>query len=164
MADDEPGITIAGLFAAIHRKDKLWWDNLTETQQHKFTHWVYNRWLSAVKHRDPDMHRYYLMAANKVVNRDMSRLQKNHGKLIYLLMTSIPFEPTYLEHQFLKPMPQNKKNKAVNNKARILATLNPSEKDDNILALAELMTDAEFEALLVEHGWEPKKIKAELKK
>jgi len=161
---DEPGITIPGLFTAIHRKDRDWFDRLNEEQQHKFTHWVYNRWLSAVKHCDPDMQRYYLMAANKIVNRDMSRLVKNHGKLVYLLMTTIPFETNYLEHQFPKPMPQNKKSKSVNNKAKILATLNPSEKEDNILALAELMTDAEFEALLVEHGWEPKKIKAELKK
>jgi hypothetical protein len=161
---DEPGITIAGLFAAIHHKDKGWFDRLTEEQQQKFTTWVYHRWMSSVKHRNPDMQRYYLMATNKVINRDLSKLTKNHAKLAYLLMTSIPFDDDKIEHQWLVPMPQNKKNKAVNNKARVLATLNPAEKEDNLLALAELMTDAEFEALLVGHGWEPKKIKAELKK
>ena len=61
-------------------------------------------------------------------------------------------------------MKKNKADKKTNNKMRVLSELHPGSKDDDIETLASVMTDKEFEELLVSHGWEVKKIKAELKK
>jgi hypothetical protein len=120
--------------------------------------------MSIVRHNNPDMHRYYVLSANKELNKDLSKLTKNHAKLIYLLMTTMANEFTRADHQYIPPLKKNKADKTTNNKMRILSELNPSSKDADLETLATVMDDSEFEELLVSHGWEPKKISAELKK
>ena len=160
----DSGIKLADLFGAVNRKDRNWWERLSDEQRKKFSSWLYSRYMSIVRHNNPDMHRYYVLSANKELNRDLSKLTKNHAKLIYLLMTTMANDFTRADHQYIPPMKKNKADKKTNNKMRILSELHPSSKDSDIETLASVMTDKEFEELLVSHGWETKKIKAELKK
>lgn len=164
MVENTSGIKLADLFGAVNRKDRDWWERLSDDQRKKFSSWLYSRYMSIVRHNNPDMHRYYVMAANTVLNRDLSKLTKNHAKLIYLLMTTMPNEFTRADHQYIPPMKKNKADKKTNNKMRVLSELNPGSKDDDLETLASVMTDAEFAELMTAHGWEEKKIKAELKK
>jgi hypothetical protein len=164
MVMDDSGIKLADLFGAVNRKDRDWWERLSDAQRKNFGAWLYSRYMSIVRHNNPDMHRYYVLSANKTLNIDFSRLIKNHRKLIYLLMTTMPNEFTRADHQYIPPLKKNKTDKKTNNKMRILSELNPSSKDADIETLASVMSDAEFEELLISHGWESKKIKAELKK
>lgn len=160
----DSGIKLADLFSAVNRKDRDWWERLSDEQRKKFSSWLYSRYMSIVRHSNPDMHRYYVLSANKELNRDLSKLTKNHAKLIYLLMTTMANDFTRADHQYIPPMKKNKADKKTNNKMRILSELHPGSKDDDIETLASVMSDTEFEELLVSHGWEVKKIKAELKK
>lgn len=160
----DSGIKLADLFGAINRKDRDWWERLSDEQRKKFSSWLYSRYMSIVRHNNPDMHRYYVMAANKTLNCDLSKLTKNHAKLIYLLMTTLANDFTKADHQYIPPLKKNKSDKKANNKMRVLSDLNPGSKDDDIEVLANIMSDKEFEELLISHGWELKKIKAELKK
>jgi len=160
----DSGIKLADLFSAVNRKDRDWWERLSDEQRKKFSSWLYSRYMSIVRHNNPDMHRYYVLSANKELNKDLSKLTKNHAKLIYLLMTTMANEFTRADHQYIPPLKKNKADKATNNKMRILSELNPSSKDVDLETLATVMSDSEFEELLVSHGWEIKKIKAELKK
>ena len=160
----DSGIKLADLFGAVNRKDRDWWERLSDEQRKKFSSWLYSRYMSIVRHSNPDMHRYYVLATNTALNRDLSRLTKNHAKLIYLLMTTLPNEFAKADHQYIPPLKKNRADKKSNNKIRILSELNPNSKDNDIEALASVMSDSEFEELLVSHGWETKKIKAELKK
>jgi len=160
----DSGIKLADLFSAVNRKDRDWWERLSDEQRKKFSSWLYSRYMSIVRHNNPDMHRYYVLSANKEINRDLSKLTKNHAKLIYLLMTTMANDFTRADHQYIPPMKKNKADKKTNNKIRVLSELHPGSKDDDIETLASVMTDKEFEELLVSHGWETKKIKAELKK
>ena len=160
----DSGIKLADLFSAVNRKDRDWWERLSDEQRKKFSSWLYSRYMSIVRHNNPDMHRYYVLTANKELNRDLSKLTKNHAKLIYLLMTTMANDFTRADHQYIPPMKKNKADKKTNNKMRVLSELHPGSKDDDIETLASVMTDKEFEELLVSHGWETKKIKAELKK
>ena len=160
----DSGIKLADLFGAVNRKDRDWWERLSDEQRKKFSSWLYSRYMSIVRHNNPDMHRYYVLSANKELNRDLSKLTKNHAKLIYLLMTTMANDFTRADHQYIPPMKKNKADKKTNNKMRVLSELHPGSKDDDIETLASVMTDKEFEELLVSHGWETKKIKAELKK
>jgi hypothetical protein len=79
-------------------------------------------------------------------------------------MTTLPNEFARADHQYIPPMKKNKADKKTNNKMRILTQLNPNFKDDDLETLASVMTDDEFVELMVSHGWESKKIKAELKR
>ena len=160
----DSGIKLANLFSAINRKDRNWWETLSKEQQQKFSSWLYTRYMSGVRHSNPIMHQYYLMATNKNINRYVSKLTKHHAKLIYLSMTTLANEYAKADHQFVPAMKKNKANKATNAKMRILTELNPSLKEQDLQVWAEVMTDDEFKQLMVEHGWEEKKIKAELKK
>jgi hypothetical protein len=163
MSDDS-GIKLADLFAAVNRKDRDWWERLTKEQQQKFSSWLYSRYMSIVRHSNADMHRYYVLSSNQTLNRDLSKLTKNHAKLIYLLMTTIPNEYARADHQYIPPMKKNKADKKTGNKIKILSDLMPAHKDADIELLAEVMLDSEFEELLASYGWDAKKIKSELKK
>lgn len=158
------GIKLADLFSAVNRKDHDWWERLSDEQRKKFSSWLYTRYMSIVRHHNADMHRYYTMAVNTTINRDASKLTKNHAKLIYLLMTTLVNEYTVADHQYIPPLKKNKADKKTNNKIRILSELNPTAKDDDIENLATLMSDSEIEEMLVGYGWDIKKIKSELKK
>jgi mRNA-degrading endonuclease RelE of RelBE toxin-antitoxin system len=160
----DSGIKLADLFSAVNRKDRDWWERLSDEQRKKFSSWLYSRYMSIVRHNNPDMHRYYVLSANKELNRDLSKLTKNHTKLIYLLMTTMANEFTRADHQYIPPLKKNKADKKTNNKMRVLSELHPGSKDSDIETLANVITDEEFEELLVSHGWDIKKIKAELKK
>ena len=160
----DSGIKLADLFGAVNRKDRDWWERLGDEQRKKFSSWLYSRYMSIVRHNNPDMHRYYVLSANKELNKDLSKLTKNHAKLIYLLMTTMANEFTRADHQYIPPLKKNKADKTTNNKMRILGELHPSSKDADLETLATVMDDSEFEELLVSHVWETKKIKAELKK
>lgn len=164
VKDNSSAIKLADLFGAVNRKDRDWWERLNNDQRKKFSSWLYSRYMSIVRHNNPDMHRYYVMATNNVLNRDLSKLTKDHAKLIYLLMTTLPNEFARADHQYIPPMKKNKADKKTNNKMRVLSQLNPSSKDDDLESLANVMTDDEFVELMTAHGWEVKKIKAELKK
>lgn len=163
MSEDS-GIKLADLFSAVNRKDVDWWERLSDEQRKKFSSWLYSRYMSIVRHNNPDMHRYYVLAANTTLNRDLSKLTKNHSKLIYLLMTTMANEFTRADHQYIPPLKKNKADKKTNNKIRVLSDLHPGFKDSDIETLAGVMTDNEFEELLISHGWDQKKIKSELKK
>jgi hypothetical protein len=119
--------------------------------------------MSIVRHSNPDMHRYYVLAANNVLNRDLSKLTKHHAKLIYLLMTTIPNEFARADHQYIPPLKKNRSDKKTNNKMRVLGELYPSYKDSDVEALAGLLSDADFEQLMIGYGWDNKKIRSELK-
>jgi len=160
---DDSGIKLADLFGAINRKDRGWWDRLTDDQRKKFSSWLYSRYMSIVRHSNPDMHRYYVLATNVLLNRDLGKLTKNHAKLIYLLMTTIPNEFSRADHQYIPPLKKNRSDKKTNNKIRVLEDLYPAYKNSDIETLAELMSDSEFETLMVGYGWDSKKIKAALK-
>ena len=139
------GIKLADLFAAVNRKDRDWWERLSDEQRKKFSSWLYSRYMSIVRHNNPDMHRYYVLSANKELNKDLSKLTKNHAKLIYLLMTTMANEFTRADHQYIPPLKKNKADKTTNNKMRILSELNPSSKDADLETLATVMDDSEFE-------------------
>lgn len=159
----ENSIKLADLFGAINRKDRDWWERLSDEQRKKFSSWLYSRYMSIVRHNNPDMHRYYVLATNTVLNRDLSRLTKHHAKLIYLLMTTLPNEFSRVDHQYIPPMKKNRSDKKTNNKMRILGELYPARKINDIETLAGLLSDADFEQLMVGYGWDTKKIRSELK-
>lgn len=161
---NDSGIKLADLFSAVNRKDRDWWERLSDDQRKKFSSWLYSRYMSIVRHNNPDMHRYYVLSANKTLNLDLSKLTKNHAKLIYLLMTTMSNEYTRADHQYIPPLKKNKSDKKTNNKMKVLSELNPTAKDEDLELLASMMSDAEFEELLIGHGWDSKKIKSELKK
>ena len=159
----DSGIKLANLFHAINMKDTSWWETLTEEQQSKFSSWLYSRYMSVVRHNNPDMHRYYLINANQTLNPSISMLTKNHAKLIYLLMTTMVNEYTRTDHQYIPPMKKNKANKDINHIMKLLQQLYPHLKDDELELLASMTDKKEVKLELAEHGWSDKQIQTAFK-
>jgi hypothetical protein len=159
----ESGIKLADLFRAVNNKNTDWWETLTEEQQHKFSSWLYSRYMSIVRHNNPDMHRYYLINANQTLNPSISMLTKNHAKLIYLLMTTMVNEYTRVDHQYIPPMKKNKANKDINIIMKLLHQIYPNYKDDELELLASTTNKKEVKQLLQDHGYSDKQIKASFK-
>lgn len=156
----ESSIELRDLFSAVNRKDKSWWDQLSKPQQEKFSSWLYSRYMSSSRSNVPDMQRYYVMAANRTVNRNFSTVFKEHKKLQYLLMTTIPAHGITSDHQYIKPLPQTRKQ---NQAIKTLLKLYPDEKIEDLETLSDMLSRADLKKLLVDHGWDDKAIKQELK-
>lgn len=157
----ESSIELRDLFNAVNRKDRGWWDRLTKPQQDKFGSWLYSRYISSSRNNIPDMQRYFVMAENRAVNKHFNTIFKDHKKLQYLLMTTVPAHGITSDYQYIKPLPQTRKQ---NQAIKTLLKLYPSEKIEDLETLSDMLSPADLKKLLVDHGWDDKAIKQELKK
>jgi len=158
----ESSIELKSIFGAINRKDRSWWETLSTAQQDKFSSWLYGRYISSSKSNNPDIQRYFSMATNKAVNCNFGVLHRNHKKLQFLLMTTIP-SPAYGiigDFQYIKPIPQTKRQDKT---MKILMKLLPDEKIDDLETLSDLIDSKELKQMMMDQGWDEKSIKKELK-
>lgn len=141
------------LFGAINRKDRNFWDTLTEAQQEKFSYWLYNRYMSSVS-GSADLQRYYLQAANLYSNcRGGSVSIKKYGKLCYLSLTTIPPGGYNPRHSFVPVMPKLKNvDRETNARVRVLSNLFPVMKLADIDILSKLISIEELQELMQSHG------------
>lgn len=161
--DSSSSIALRDLFGALSRKDRDWWNTLSQEQQEKFSAWLYNRYLSVPKSSNSLLNEYYLRAVNQHSNRNFNVIHKNHKKLQYLLMTTLIDPDIRCDHAYLKPMGKTGDKKS-NTRTKILTNLMPTAKIDDIHVLADLMSDDEIKQMLRDRGWEEKQIKQAMEK
>ena len=80
---------IGNELAALDRKDRNYFDSMTDEEQKSFSPYQFIRWGATVE-GDPDLAAYYLMSTNERLNKnffDISATQ--HKKLLWLLATTI---------------------------------------------------------------------------
>lgn len=156
--DDPSSIPLNELFRAVNAKDRKWFDRLNPAQQQKFSQWLYNRYMSIARSRESLMQMYYLLAANRISNVNLST-RKNHPKLTYLLFTTIPNTGAIADHQFIPAMKQYRSgDKEVVKKIKAIEQTDPLMKSEDIEQLAHMMSDEEFIEYLQDHGWTDKQI------
>jgi hypothetical protein len=134
------------LLPAITKKDEAWWDGLTEEQQRKFNAWITMRWLSNV---EDELQTYWLIAVNEKVNKHFSSIKTSdgqHNKLLFQLMCSV-FDGHRPRVKWVAPAQKSK-----NIKEGLLLKMFPNYKMDDIITLAEVITQDELEELAREHG------------
>lgn len=150
-------ISLDNVLSAVDKKNTEWWETLNPEQQKKFSSWLYMRYVSNVN-GDPDLARYYVMAANERINKKFSTL-KNHPKLQYLLMTSASPGMGKQYHQWLPPAKVGKSNRK---RLNLLAKLFPNVSDKELEVLDQINTNEDIEQHLISLGWADKEIKAAL--
>lgn len=143
---------------ALDTKDRDFYDNLTDEEKKKFSPYLMLRYGASVE-GNSDFQDWYLRSTNERVNQnffDVSTSQ--HKKLQWLLCTTISPNMGSMRHYWLGAKKSGKDNKAV----KFLTKLYPTAKDDEIELLAELNSKDDLKQLAREHGWDDKRIKAEL--
>lgn len=150
-------LNITNEMAQLDRKNRLFYDELTDDERKKFSTYLMLRWSSSVQ-ADGDIQAYYVMSCNENLNKHFFNISR-HPKLQWLCATAVSPGIGTFRHQWIAP----KKKDGVDNKAsKFLREIYPLAKDDEIELLRQLNTKDDLKQLAREHGWDDKRIKSEL--
>jgi len=137
--------------AAIDKKDRGFYNRLTDEQKKAFSAWMMMRYTSSVQGKNSA---YYIYMTNELVNRDFSDISK-HPELQWLLLSACGSGKVEY-HPYLKPPNARKKKDKV---SEFLSNIYPLLKDDEIALIIKLNTTDELKEFAKTHGYEDKEIK-----
>ena len=156
MSEDK--LSIKSEMSALDRKNRGFYDSLTDEEKKKFSPYLMIRYGSAVS-GTADLQAYYLMSTNENLNKhffDINTAQ--HKKLQWLMATTISPGMGNQFHQWIAPKKKTTDNKSMN----FLRDLHPHLKEDEIRLLSELNTKNDLKEYARGLGWADKDIKKEL--
>jgi hypothetical protein len=151
-------LEIGRVLGALDTKDRNFLDKLSEEEAKQLSPFMMIRWGATVD-GSADLQAYYLMSANERLNKNFFDISTSeHKRLQWLLATTISPGMGKQRHNWLAA-----KKKSSNSKAeKFLRNLFPHYKEDEIELLGRLNTTDDLKQLAREHGWDEKRIKAEL--
>ena len=159
MANNSSPLYIGNEMAAFDRKDRDYYDKFTDEEKKQFSTYLMLRYGASVG-GNQDLQAYYLMATNKYVNKYFFDLNK-HTKLQWLMCTAVSPNMGKQYHYWLGA--KKKEGKSASSKVRkFVAELYPTMKSDEMDLLLQFTTPKELKTLAKEHGWDDKRIKADL--
>lgn len=147
----KPQIPLADVMLAIDRKNRDWYDNLSDEQVKAFSAWMMMRYASSVQGGNAAM---YLYTVNEYVNKNFMDLSK-HPELQWLLFTLCGSGKKEY-HPYIKPPTSRKKKNKV---AEWLSEQYPLLKADEINMLREINDTEDLKLLAKEAGLTDKEIK-----
>lgn len=148
-------LNISNEMTQFDRKNRNFYDSLTDEQKKKFSPYIMIRWGSLVG-GPAELQGYYVMACNENLNKhffDVNTTQ--HKKLQWLLATTVSPGMGTHRHQWLalpKRGPTNKSEK-------FLRSIYPTLKDDEIALMAKLNDKDALKELAKSRGMSDKDIK-----
>ena len=149
---------IGNEMAAFDRKDRGYFDSMSDEEQKSFSPFLMIRWGATVDSSE-EMQEYYLRRLNQTLNRYFFNIGSQHKKLQWLLATTVSPGMGKQRHTWLAA----KKRESGNNKAeKFLRAMYPDYRDDEIKLLAEINTKDDLKELALTHGWTNEQIKKEL--
>jgi hypothetical protein len=93
---------------AFDRKDRGFYDSLTEEEQRKFSPFLMIRWGSAVE-GSRELEEYYVIATNERMNRNFFSINTaRHKKLQWLMATSVSPNLGAHRHPWIAPYKRDK--------------------------------------------------------
>lgn len=142
-------LDIRNEMAQFDRKNREFYDSLTEEQKKKFSPYLMIRWGSSVQ-GSRDLQEFYLISTNQRLNRHFFSINTaQHKKLQWLMATTVSPDMGTQRHQWIAP---RKKEPGAGTIRKQLAELFPHLKDDEIELLAQMTTKAELDQYLRDLG------------
>ena len=140
-------LNIANEMAQFDRKNRNFYDELTDEERKKFSNFLMIRWGSSIQ-GSAELQAYYVQSCNHYLNKHFFDINK-HPKLQWLTATAVSPGMGTHRHQWIAP---KKKEPGANSLKKQLADLFPQLKDDEIDLLATITTKKELDAYLKAHG------------
>lgn len=140
-------LNIANEMAQFDRKNRDFYDSLTDEERKKFSNYLMIRWGSAVQ-GGQDLQEFYVIATNERLNKHFFAVNK-HPKLQWLMATSVSPGMGTQRHTWIAP---KKKEAGAGSIQKKLAELFPHLKDDELALLASMTTKKELDQYIQEHG------------
>ena len=142
-------LDIRNEMAQFDRKNREFYDNLTDEQKRKFSPYLMIRWGSSVQ-GNRDLQEFYLISTNERLNkRFFSISTSQHKKLQWLLASTVSPGMGVKTHNWIPP---KKKEPGAGTMRKQLSELFPHLKDDEVDLLAQITTKQEFDQYLKDLG------------
>ena len=135
--------------AEFDRKNRRFYDELTDEEKKKFSNYLMIRWGSAVQ-GSQDLQEFYLVACNERLNKHFFAINR-HPRLQWLCATTV--SPGLGSHRHLWVAPKKKEAGATGLRKQ-LAELYPNLKSDELDVMAKITTKKELNDYLQELGRE----------
>lgn len=145
-------LNINNEMSCFDRKDRNFYDSLTDEERKKFSTFLMIRYGSSVS-GGRDLQEFYLIATNERLNKNFFALHK-HPKLQWLMATSVSPGMGTFRHNWIS---NKKKEASTNSIKKQLVELYPHMKDDEIDLMAKINTKKDIDAYLKLLGQESKK-------
>ena len=140
-------LNISNEMAQFDRKNREFYDSLTDEQKKKFSPYLMIRWGSSVQ-GSRDLQEFYVIATNERLNQHFFDISR-HPKLQWLLATTVSPGMGTQRHQWIAP---RKKAPGASGIRKQLSGLFPHLKDDEIEVLAKITTKKELDDYIRDHG------------
>jgi hypothetical protein len=151
-------LSIKNEMAQFDRKNRAFYDDLTDEEKKKFSPYLMIRYGSTVV-GSADLQAYYLMSCNERLNKNFFDINTtHHKKLQWLMATTVSPGMGNQYHQWIAPKKKENNNKA----AKFFRELYPHLKEDDIKLLTELNDKDDLKRMARELGWDDKRIKSDL--
>ena len=145
-------LSIANEMSEFDRKNRKFYDSLTDEERKKFSNYLMIRWGSSVQ-GSAELQDYYLQSCNHYLNKNFFEINR-HPKLQWLCATAVSPGLGTHRHQWIAP---KKKEAGASGIRKQIAELFPTLKDDEIELMAKLNTKKDIDAYLKQLGQETKK-------
>ena len=129
------------------RKNRRFYDELTDDERRKFSNYLMIRWGSAVR-GSRELQEFYVIATNERLNRHFFAVNR-HPKLQWLMATTVSPGLGTQDHPWIAP---KKKETGSNEIKKMLLDLYPTMKISDIETLARMVDRKELKEYLHEHG------------
>jgi hypothetical protein len=133
-------LSIHNEMAQLDRKNRDFYDSLTDEERKKFSNYLMIRWGSSVQ-GSRDLQEFYVVSTNERLNKHFFTVNR-HPKLQWLMATSVSPDMGTHRHQWISP---KKKDGASNSTQKQLSQLFPAMKSQDITALSTLVTKKELD-------------------
>jgi len=140
-------LSIRNEMQQFDRKNRGFYDELTDEERKKFSNYLMIRWGSAVR-GSRELQEFYVIATNERLNRHFFAVNR-HPRLQWLMATTVSPGLGVQDHPWIAP---KKKETGSNEVKKMLLDLYPAMKISDIETLATLVDRKELKEHLREHG------------
>ena len=147
-------LDIRNEMAQFDRKNRAFYDELSDEEKKKFSPFLMIRWGSSVQ-GSSDLQHFYLVATNERLNKRFFNIPgTQHKKLQWLVATTISPDMGPQRHNWIS---MKKKEPGANSIKKQLMELYPHMKDDEIELMSLINTKKDLDEYLKAAGQEVKK-------
>jgi hypothetical protein len=145
-------LSIANEMAQFDRKNRSFYDSLTDEERKKFSNYLMIRWGSAVQ-GSRELQEFYIIATNERLNKRFFDINR-HPRLLWLTATTVSPGLGTQRHVWIAP---RKKEAGASGIRKQLAELYPHLKDDEVELMSRINSKKDIDAYLKASGQEVKK-------
>jgi len=145
-------LSIQNEMTQFDRKNREFYDSLTDDERKKFSNYLMIRWGSAVQ-GSRELQEFYVIATNERLNKRFFDINR-HPRLQWLSATTVSPGLGTHRHPWIAP---KKREAGASGIRKQLAELYPHLKDDELDVMVKINTKKDIDAYLKQAGQETKK-------